>query len=79
MIREFILQMKLGHVRLGYFTEKFGVDIARRFETQLDHLGAEGLLTMSDDEVRLTRDGLLCVDTLLHEFFLQQHRTTHIV
>ena len=28
---------------------------------------------------RLTRDGLLCVDTLLHEFFLQQHRTTHIV
>ena len=79
MIREFILQMKLGHVRLGYFTEKFGVDIAKRFERQLSHLGEEGLLTVADDEVRLTRDGLLCVDTLLHEFFLQQHRTTHIV
>ena len=79
MIREFILQMKLGHVRLGYFTEKFGVDIARRFERQLSHLGEEGLLSMTDDEVRLSRDGLLCVDTLLHEFFLQQHRTTHIV
>jgi hypothetical protein len=36
-------------------------------------------LTVTDTEVRLTRDGLLCVDTLLHEFFLQQHRTTHIV
>jgi oxygen-independent coproporphyrinogen III oxidase len=79
LIREFILQMKLGHVRLGYFTEKFGVDIAKRFERQLSHLGEEGLLTVADDEVRLTRDGLLCVDTLLHEFFLQQHRTTHIV
>jgi oxygen-independent coproporphyrinogen-3 oxidase len=79
MIREFILQMKLGHVRLGYFTEKFGVDIARRFAGQLSHLGAEGLLTVTGDEIRLTRDGLLCVDTLLHEFFLQQHRTTHIV
>jgi oxygen-independent coproporphyrinogen-3 oxidase len=79
MIREFILQMKLGHVRLGYFTEKFGVDIARRFAGQLSHLGGEGLLTVTDDEIRLTRDGLLCVDTLLHEFFLQQHRTTHIV
>jgi oxygen-independent coproporphyrinogen-3 oxidase len=79
MIREFILQMKLGHVRLGYFTEKFGVDIARRFAGQLGHLSQEGLLTVTDSEVQLTRDGLLCVDTLLHEFFLQQHRTTHIV
>jgi oxygen-independent coproporphyrinogen III oxidase len=79
MIREFILQMKLGHVRLGYFTEKFGIDIARRFAAQLSHLSEEGLLTVTDSEVRLTRDGLLCVDTLLHEFFLQQHRTTHIV
>jgi hypothetical protein len=29
--------------------------------------------------VTLSRDGLLCVDTLLHEFFLQQHRTSQIV
>src|SRR5688572_981324 len=79
MIREFILQMKLGHVNLGYFTEKFGVDISKRFSEQLEHLAAEGQLTADDNEIRLTRDGLLCVDTLLHEFFLQQHRTTHIV
>lgn len=79
MIREFILQMKLGRVELGYFREKFGVDIAQRFAGQLEHLSAEGLLSVSDSEVRLARDGLLCVDTLLHEFFLQQHRTTHIV
>jgi oxygen-independent coproporphyrinogen-3 oxidase len=79
MIREFILQMKLGRVELAYFLEKFDVDISRRFAAQLSHLAEEGLLTVSDTEVRLTRDGLLCVDTLLHEFFLQQHRTTHIV
>lgn len=79
MIREFILQMKLGRVELAYFTRKFGVDIARRFGSQLEHLAAEGMLSVSDDEIRLTRDGLLCVDTLLHEFFLQQHRTSQIV
>jgi oxygen-independent coproporphyrinogen III oxidase len=79
MIREFILQMKLGKVELGYFTEKFGADISQRFSGQLEHLSEEGLLTVSDTEVRLTRDGLLCVDTLLHEFFLQQHRTSQIV
>ena len=79
MIREFILQMKLGRVELGYFVEKFGVDISRRFARQLEHLAAEGLLGISATEVRLSRDGLLCVDTLLHEFFLQQHRTSQIV
>ncbi|NIP93763.1 MAG: coproporphyrinogen III oxidase, partial [Akkermansiaceae bacterium] len=31
MIREFILQMKLGHVETDYFREKFGVDILERF------------------------------------------------
>ncbi len=79
MIREFILQMKLGRVHLGYFREKFGVDIAKRFETQLGHLAAEALLAVDSETIHLSRDGLLCVDTLLHEFFLQQHRTTQIV
>lgn len=79
MIREFILQMKLGRVELGYFTDKFGVDLAQRFASQLEHLSAEGFLTVDATHVRLSRDGLLCVDTLLHEFFLSQHRTNKIV
>src|SRR5205823_5718141 len=32
MIRELILQMKLGHVDAPYFQGKFGMDIRRRFE-----------------------------------------------
>jgi oxygen-independent coproporphyrinogen-3 oxidase len=79
MIREFILQMKLGHVSFGYFKEKFGVDLAQRFASQLSHLADEGFVSVTADEIRLSRDGLLCVDTLLHEFFLQQHRTSQIV
>ena len=77
--RNRILQMKLGHVNLDYFQEKFGVDIGKRFAGQLGHLQEEGLLNVNDREVKLSRDGLLCVDTLLHEFFLQQHRTSQIV
>ena len=79
MIREFILQMKLGHVELAYFAEKFGVDIAERFAGQLEQLSAEGLLRVGGGALRLTRSGLLCVDNLLHGFFLPQHRTSHIV
>ncbi|MES2695468.1 MAG: coproporphyrinogen-III oxidase family protein [Verrucomicrobiota bacterium] len=79
MIREFILQMKLGRVQLDYFKDKFGVDMLHRFERQLSHLAEEGMLTFNSSEILLSRDGLMCVDTLLHEFFLQQHRTTQIV
>ncbi len=39
----------------------------------------EGFATLGPDEIRLTRDGLLQVDRLLHEFFLPHHRTTRFV
>jgi oxygen-independent coproporphyrinogen-3 oxidase len=74
MIREFILQMKLGHVHLEYFHRKFGVDVRQRFAASLDHLEDEGLLRMDAEDVLLNRDGLLQVDRLLYEFFLPQHR-----
>jgi oxygen-independent coproporphyrinogen-3 oxidase len=77
MIREFILQMKLGHVHSAYFQRKFGVDVHRRFDDPLKRLEEQGLLQMDAESLRLTRDGLLQVDTLLDRFFLPQHRTDY--
>jgi len=74
MIRELILQMKLGHVQTPYFQNKFGVDIGQRFAASLGKLQAQGLLAMENGNVRLKRDGLLQVDRLLHEFFLPEHQ-----
>lgn len=79
MIREFILQMKLGHVELDYFSKKFGVNMADRYSEQLAGLSEEGLLSVENGVLLLNRDGLLCVDNLLHDFFLQEHRTNKIV
>lgn len=74
MIRELILQMKLGHVRERSFRDKFGVDIRERFADTVDSLREQGFLAPAQDGLRLNRDGLLQVDKLLHEFFLPQHR-----
>ena len=74
MIREFILQMKLGRVSQQYFQEKFGVDVAARFSQQFDDLRARNLISTQGDWLVLTREALLKVDTLLHAFFLPQHR-----
>ncbi len=76
MIREFILQMKLGHVHRDYFQQKFGVDVRQRFAAPLDHLKSEGFLRMDANNLELNRNGLLQVDRLLWEFFLPQHRGT---
>jgi oxygen-independent coproporphyrinogen III oxidase len=74
MIRELILQMKLGHVHRAYFQGKFGVDIQQRFAGSLSELQDQGFLALDENNLRLNRDGLLQVDRLLHEFFLPQHR-----
>jgi oxygen-independent coproporphyrinogen III oxidase len=74
MIRELILQMKLGCVHRAYFQGKFGVDIEQRFAEPLSKLRDRGFLALDENSLRLNRDGLLQVDRLLHEFFLPQHR-----
>ena len=74
MIRELILQMKLGRVQKAYFRDKFGVDLERRFAEPLKELDEQGFLASDATSVRLNRAGLLQVDKLLHEFFLPQHR-----
>jgi oxygen-independent coproporphyrinogen III oxidase len=75
VIRELILQMKLGQVRQRYFQDKFGIDVRQRFATPLGKLQEQGFLTADADSLRLNRDGLLQVDKLLHEFFLPQHQS----
>jgi oxygen-independent coproporphyrinogen-3 oxidase len=75
LIRELVLQFKLGRVSRAYFQEKFGIDIATRFSEALSRLQSWGVLVAEGDWLRLTRDGLLQVDRLVHEFFLPQHRT----
>jgi len=73
LIREFVLQLKLGSIRPSYFESKYGVAVVDRFKAQIGALAAEGLLTTGPDVVSLTRDGLLRVDSLLPRFFKPEH------
>jgi oxygen-independent coproporphyrinogen-3 oxidase len=79
LIREFILQLKLGHVSRSYFKNKFGIDPGERFAGALQRLKDWGFLILTGEQVLLNREGLLQVDRLLHEFFLPQHRAARLV
>lgn len=74
LIREFILQFKLGRLNADYFRQKFGVNVLERFAEPLERLTEWGFLEIQGEELRLNREGLLQVDRLLHEFFLPEHR-----
>ena len=69
LIRELILQLKLGSVGQSYFADKFGVAILDEFAEPLARLESEGMLRLRDDGVELTRQGLLQVDFLLPTFY----------
>jgi oxygen-independent coproporphyrinogen-3 oxidase len=73
-IREFVLQLKLGHTRMRYFTEKYGIDPAVHLAAPLAVLVEQGFFSIVGDEIRVSRDGLLQIDRLLHGFFLDHHR-----
>lgn len=74
MIRELILQLKLGQIGSEYFETKFGVDPISEFSGQLRSLESRGLLTVDGKQIQLTNKGLLRVDTLLPEFYDSEHR-----
>ena len=74
LIREMVLQMKEGHLRAEPFRKKFGVNILEEFGEAFANQQAAGYLTVEGNEIRLTRRGLLQVDSLLPEYFEPEHR-----
>ncbi|MEM9281401.1 MAG: coproporphyrinogen-III oxidase family protein [Verrucomicrobiota bacterium] len=73
-VREFVLQLKLGHTKLSYFKEKYGEDPEARFSNELAKLKADGYFSVDGDDIAVSRDGMLQIDRLLHGFFMEEHR-----
>jgi oxygen-independent coproporphyrinogen-3 oxidase len=73
-IRELILQWKLGQVNKQYFENKFGVSISDRYGSILNVWEARGDITFDGENYVLSRSALLQIDSLLHGFFLAEHR-----
>jgi oxygen-independent coproporphyrinogen-3 oxidase len=74
LVREMILQLKRGRLDASGFRTKFGVDILAEFEEPFAELVRRGMLEAIDGGVRLTRGGLLQVDTLLPTFYDRAYR-----
>lgn len=76
LVREAILQMKLGRVSTAYFKQKFDTDIIQHFGQSYEKLRREGMLIFDRETVELTEKGLHQVDQLLPEFYSEAFRNS---
>ena len=74
LTREMILQLKRGRIHAEYFRKKFSEEILERYAPAFERLAERGMLTIEGEEVRLTRKGLLRVDSLLPEFYAKKYQ-----
>lgn len=74
LTRELLLQLKLGELDTEPFVRKFGVDVREAFAPALARLAERGMLEIEGTTIRLTRAGLLRVDSLLPEFYEPKFR-----
>ena len=87
LIRELVLQLKLGRVRPAYFAEKYGVDILQRFKEPLRSLDEGGFLAEAERRSRrthprgsparrLTPSTVLSAETCGHPVHLSEPRAS---
>lgn len=74
LVREMILLLKRGFIERDYFRDKFDTDIVAAWSDVWDGYVEQGLVEIDDHLIRLTRDGLLRVDSLLSAFFEPEHQ-----
>ncbi len=73
LIREVVLLLKTGHLDVGYFRDKYGVDVRTEFRAAFDQLARGGWLTVTGESVDCTPDGLMQIDRHLTAFFDPQY------
>jgi oxygen-independent coproporphyrinogen-3 oxidase len=74
LVREMILLLKRGYLDADYFRDKFGVDIIEHWSDAWRRYVESGYVEIKGGEIRLTRNGLLRVDSMLPAFFEAEHQ-----
>ena len=75
LVREFVLQLKLGRVELGPLRLKYGIDVLKRFEIPLVEARDGGLVAWDEAVIEVRPEGLVRVDRMIPAFYRQEHRS----
>lgn len=78
LIRELILQLKLGRVSIDAFARKFDIQIDILYQTQLEALRKQNIIRTEDNVIVVEKEALLKIDAWLDTFYLPQHLSSLI-
>ena len=73
LIREVVLLLKTGHLDVGYFRDKYKVDVRDEFRAAFEKLERDGWLNVTGESIDCTPDGLIQIDRHLPVFFDPQY------
>jgi len=74
LVRELVLQLKLGEIDAAELRVRYDIDPLERFAEPLAELQQAGWLTVDGDAIELTRAGLVRADRLLRRFYRPEHQ-----
>jgi oxygen-independent coproporphyrinogen-3 oxidase len=74
LVREFVLQLKLGRIELEPLRSRYGVDVLERFEAPLSEARDKGLVGWDREAIEVTPEGRVRVDRMLPAFYREEHR-----
>ncbi len=77
LIRELVLQLKLGALDPRLLSQKHGVDVLTRFAAPLAELASQGLLSVTPERLAWSWPALMQVDRLLPRFFAAPGEVPH--
>ena len=77
LIRQLVLQLKLGRVSFDYFVTEFSVELEALFQVQIETLKNQEFIKIEDRSIVVETKGLLKVDEWLKIFYLPQHQSTN--
>ncbi|MFT7632025.1 MAG: oxygen-independent coproporphyrinogen-3 oxidase, partial [Mariniblastus sp.] len=74
LVREMILLLKRGFLDVGYFKNKYNVDITAHWKNEFEQHAQDGMLVIGPERIELTRKGFLHADAMLPPFFEAEHQ-----
>ena len=77
LIRQLVLQLKLGRVSFDYFATEFSVELEALFKVQLETLKNQKFIKIENRSIVVETKGLLKVDEWLKIFYLPKHQSTN--
>lgn len=78
MIQRIVMGLKSMHLNRERFQKEFGIDVMQLYEEEFVMLEKKKFLTIGQQDISLTLDGMLYADDIVRLFYLEQQKKVYL-